>query len=111
MKLISIGMMVAMTLACSGAVPVAESEQLPESHVTVQDLDRQIQLVKEQIEKFNAMVKNFDRKASMLQSHDYTGSRDAAIVREHCRGIAADLTKHLAALEQHRQEMIEQQRK
>ena len=84
--------------------PPAEQE----SQMTVQDLDRQIQFLKDNIEKYNALAKSFDRKASSLQSHDFTGYRSAASVRDECQSIAADLEKHMHTLEQQRANLEKQ---
>ena len=86
-----------------------EAAVAPDSKVTVQELDRQIRFLKDNIEKYNGMAKFFDQKSGSLQSHDYTGSRDAAAIRDECRGIAQDLEAHLAKLEEQREKMLEQQ--
>jgi prefoldin subunit 5 len=94
-----------LSLASLGAAVNADQPQPPaqqESKVTIQDLDRQIQFLKDNIEKYNSMANAFDRKASSLQSHDFTGYRDAAAVRDECRSIASDLQKHMETLEQQR---------
>lgn len=81
-----------------------------ESQATVQDLDRQIHLLKDNIEKYKALAKTFDRKVGSLQSHDYTGARDAAALRDECQGIAKDLESHLAKLEERRAQMVGQEK-
>jgi hypothetical protein len=90
---------------------VAYADQPPaqqEAQLTIQDLDRQIQFLKDNIEKYNAMANAFDRKATSLQAHDYTGYRAAAAVRDECRGIADDLEKHMQTLEQQRANLEKQ---
>ena len=92
-----------LSLGCLGAF--VQADQPPaqqESQLTIQDLDRQIQFLKDNIEKYNAMANSFDRKATGLQAHDYTGYRAAASVRDECRSIANDLEKHMQKLEQQR---------
>jgi flagellar motility protein MotE (MotC chaperone) len=86
-----------------------EGVRKPESEVTEHDLDRQIRFLKDNIEKYKGLAKTFDRKAGNLQSQDYTGSRDAAVLRDECRGIATDLEAHLVKLEGQREQMLEQQ--
>lgn len=109
MRAICIGLVVA--LAGLSIMAYGDEQQTTnESQLTVQDLDRQIRFLKDNIEKYNAMAKNFDRKAGSLQSHDFSGSRDAASLRDECRGIAKDLEAHLAKLEAQRAEMGEQQK-
>jgi hypothetical protein len=108
MKWLCCGLMMAMAsvgLMANGQ----ESANKPEEQVTVHDLDRQIRFLKDNIEKYNGLASTFDKKAGSLQSHDYTGSRDAALIRDECRGIARDLEAHLSKLEAKRVEMLEQQ--
>ena len=101
MKAICWGLVFA--LAALGTATCVDQPSAPqESTVTAQDLDRQIQFLKDNIEKYNSMANAFDRKASSLQAHDYTGYRSAAAVRDECRGIANDLEKHMEVLEQQR---------
>ena len=108
MRALYIGLMLAMT--SSGAMVYSEEASVTtESQVTVQDLDRQIKFLHENIEKYNGLARNFDKKAGSLQSRDYTGARDVALLRDECRGIAKDLEAHLAKLEVQRAQMIEQQ--
>lgn len=98
-----------LSLASLGAI--VQADQPPaqqESQVTIQDLDRQIQFLKDNIEKYNAMANSFDRKATSLQAHDYTGYRNAAAIRDECRGIVNDLEKHMQTLEQQRANLEKQ---
>ena len=99
-----------LAITSAGLMANGETEVPPvETATTVQDLDRQIQLLKENIAKYHALAKNFDRKVGSLQSRDYTGARDAATLRDECLGIAEDLEAHLAKLEAQRAEMVAQQ--
>lgn len=86
----------------------APAAQQGEVQITVQDMDRQIQMVKEQIEKYNNFTKYFGRKADSLQARDFSGYRHAAALRDECKGIADDLNKHLKELETQRAKMMEQ---
>jgi hypothetical protein len=109
MKWISGGLVLMM--ACSGLMAAEKSApESTESQLTVQDLDRQIKFLQDNIEKYNSMAKFFDRKAGSLQSHDFTGSRDSAALRDECRGIAQDLENHLGKLEAQREKMLEQKK-
>lgn len=87
-----------------GAAVMAD-EQSPaqaEAPLTRGDYDRQISFLKEQIAKYDSLATTFDRKATRLQSRDYTQFRQAASMREECKAIAEDLKKHLSKLEQER---------
>jgi uncharacterized protein YbaP (TraB family) len=98
-------------MVCAGTLICDEQPAtMAEQTVTAQDLDRQIRFLKDNIKKYTAMAKAFDRKASRLQSHDYNGYRAAAGVRDECQGIANDLQAHLAKLEKQRADMVEQQK-
>lgn len=96
-------------LGVAGMANGDEPPQNNENHLTVQDLDRQIQLLKDNIEKYNGLANAFDRKADNLRSHDFSGYRNAATMSQECRGIAKDLEAHLATLEAQRAEMAKQQ--
>jgi hypothetical protein len=91
-------------LLSSGQGIMAVEEPTPsyEAPMTLSDYDRQIPFLKEQIAKYDSLATSFDRKASRLQSRDYTQFRRAASFRDECKAIAADLRKHLAKLEQER---------
>jgi hypothetical protein len=108
MKLICAGLML-MVASVGLMANESEASAKPESQMTVQELDGHIRFLKENIEKYNGMARLFDQKAGSLQSHDFTGSRDAALIRDECRGIAQDLESHLAKLEEQRAKMVEQQ--
>ena len=81
---------------------MASAQETPEisteSPVAV-DYDSQIQTLKKEIDKYNNMARQFDRKASMLRSRDFSGSRNAALIRDRCKEVANDLQKHLDALQ------------
>lgn len=108
MKWICGGLMMVMA-TCGLMANGEQAPAKPEAQLTTQDLDRQIQFLKDNIDKYNSLAKTFDRKVGSLQSQDYTGARDAAVLRDECRGIAKDLEAHLVKLEEKRAQMIEQQ--
>ena len=108
MRWIGSGLMMVMA-SCGLMANGEEASPKAEQQTTVHDLDRQILFLKDNIEKYNAMAKSFDRKVGDLQSKDYNGSRDFAVLRDECRGIAKDLESHLVTLEQKRAQMQEQQ--
>ncbi len=101
-----------LVFAMVGVGAVAYAEDAPaktEASVTVQDLDREIQFLKNNVEKYNELARIFDRKGDSLQSHDFMGYRNAMSMRDECRGIAKDLESHLAMLEQQRADMLKGQ--
>ena len=98
-----------LSLASLGTAAYADqppSQQEPQE--SIQDLNRQIQFLKDNISKYNSLANSFDRKASELQAHDFTGYRNAATLRDECRGIAGDLEKHMQTLEQQRAALLKQ---
>lgn len=79
--------------------------------ITIEDIDRQIEMTKDQITKYKGLASMFDRQASSLQSHDYSGSRHAAVIRDEILSLEKDLQQHLQELEKTRTEMIAAQPK
>jgi cob(I)alamin adenosyltransferase len=99
-------MMVAGLGAAENNAPPAPKS---ENHASVQDYDRQISLLKENIEKYNELARSFERKADSLQSHDFMGYRNTSAMAEECRGIVKDLETHLSTIEQQKAELIQAQ--
>lgn len=97
-------------MGCGMAVSAETPPEKPEAELTVRDLDRQIQMLRDSIDKYESLAKSFDRKAASLQSHDYNGYRSATGLRDECRGIAEDLSSHLLKLEQQRADMLSKQK-
>lgn len=88
-----------------GAFCADTSPAASETEVSVENVDYQIKLVKEQIAKYDNLANTFDRKVQNLEFEDYTSSRDAANMRDICRGIAKDLQQRLTSLEQQKAQM------
>ena len=107
MKLIGWGLFFCLT-GLGTAVHADQPPAQQEPQESIQDLNRQIQFLKDNIAKYNSLANSFDRKASELQSHDFTGYRNAATLRDECQGIADDLEKHMQTLEQQRAKLLKQ---
>jgi hypothetical protein len=75
--------------------------------VSLQEMDYQIQLVKQYIAEYNNQAFLFDEKAQSLLSHDFLGYRNAEAMSGRCKAIADDLTNHLSQLEKQRAEMAQ----
>ena len=88
-----------------------EADDQPSSEVSIRDYDQQIVLLKQEIARYNSLAMHFDRKASQLRAKDFSGYRNAAVLRDRCREIASDLQKHLEELEKQETELIEAQKK
>lgn len=104
-------------VACLGSIlcaqqpcPAPSSEPAPEP-LTLQDIDYQIELCKQYIEKYKNQAYIFDDKAQTLLSHDFTDYREAEAMSERCQAIADDLSRHLQELEKQREQMLERQPK
>ena len=70
--------------------------------VTLDDIDFQIKITKEAIEKYKNQAYLFDQKAQSLMPHDFMGYRNAENLSQQSQTIADDLTQHLQQLEQQR---------
>ena len=95
-------------LACFGCeATTGPASPPPSGPVTLQDIDFQIKITKEAIEKYKAQAYVFEQKAESLMPHDYMGYRGAENLSQQSQAIADDLTQHLQQLEQQRK-VIEQ---
>lgn len=104
MKLIP-SMMIA-ALACVGCEAVGGSTPTSAPSATgpvsLQDIDFQIKITKEAIEKYQNQAYLFDQKAQSLMPHDFLGYRQAEGLSQQSQTIADDLTQHLQQLEAQR---------
>ena len=93
-------------LACVGSEAAAggapTSSPAPTGPVTLQDIDFQIKITKDAIEKYKERAFLFDKKAQSLMPHDFLGYREAESLSQQCQTIADDLTQHLQQLEEQR---------
>ena len=100
-------------LAMTGCTGVAqEPPQEPPAQaqpVSLQDIDYQIKITQEFIEKYKAQAYLYDQKAESLLSHDFLGYREAEGMSQQAQDIANDLTNHLQQLEAKRAEMVRKQ--
>ncbi len=106
---------VAAALLSCGA-PLAMCEETtppppPQQQTTVEDLNRQIEMTKEQIVKYKALAAHFNRHASELQSHDFSGARHAAMIRDEILSLNKDLQQRVLDLEKSRDELLASQGK
>ena len=94
-------------LACVGCEAAGGSPPAPSATgpVSLQDLDFQIKITKEAIEKYKNQAFLFDQKAQSLMPHDYLGYRQAEGLSQQCQTIADDLTVHLQQLEEQRKSL------
>jgi hypothetical protein len=101
-----ISTIVVAALACVGCEATAASPATPPPSttgpVTLQDIDFQIKITKEAIEKYKNLVYVFDQKAQSLLPHDFLGYREAEGLSQQCQTIADDLSNHLQQLEEQR---------
>lgn len=99
-------MMIAV-LACVGCEAAEGSSPAPSATgpVSLQDLDFQIKITKEAIEKYKNQAFLFDQKAQSLMPHDYLGYRQAEGLSQQCQTIADDLTQHLQQLQEQRKSL------
>ena len=104
MRLMSIIAVAAAVCLGYEAMAGGDSESPPGTTgpVSVQDIDFQIKITKEAIEKYKAQAYVFDQKAQSLMPHDFMGYRGAENLSQQCQTIADDLTQHLSQLEQQR---------
>ena len=87
------------------AVPTANEEQV----TPVQNLDIQIKLIQQQIDKYSGMALAFQSKAQQLQFQDFEGFRHAAKMAEICQGIANDLKGRLQTVLDEKAKLLEKQ--
>lgn len=103
---------VAALLSCGAPLAIcAESTPPQKTQTTVEDLNRQIEMTKEQIVKYKGLASMFDRHASELQSHDYSGARHAAMIRDEILSLNKDLQQRVKDLEKARDELVASQAK
>ena len=95
------------SILCAQQPCVAPSTESAPEPITLQDIDYQIELCKQYIEKYKNQAYIFDDKAQSLLSHDFTDYREAEAMSERCQAIAGDLTNHLQELEKQRERMLE----
>ena len=76
---------------CQESAPTVNEEQV----TPVQNLDIQIKLIQQQIDKYSGLALAFQSKAERLQFQDFEGFRHAAKMAEICQGIANDLKGRL----------------
>jgi hypothetical protein len=106
-------MLIAAALCCTGSygfcqdTPKATEQKEVVQATTVQDIDMQIGLVKEQIAKYQGMALAFQRKTESMQFQDFENSRQSARMMEICQGIANDLNARLKELEQQKEKLLE----
>jgi hypothetical protein len=96
----------AAALVCFGSPAQCEEPAQQPPKVTIESLDGQISLIKEEIAKYNNLANMFDRKSSELQSQDFSGSRHAASLRDELRARVKDLEGKLQELETTRSDML-----
>ena len=68
--------------------------------VTMEDIDYQIKITKDYIEKYKMQTYMFNQKAQNLMSRDFFGYRTAATMSDRSQAIVDDLTRHLQCLEE-----------
>lgn len=84
--------------------PVKEEQVTP-----IQNLDIQINLIQQQIDKYSGMALAFQSKAERLQFQDFEGFRHAAKMAEICQGIANDLKGRLQMVLEEKAKLQEKQ--
>ena len=91
-------------IGCVAATGISSTPPPPSATgpVTLDDIDFQIKITKEAIEKYKNQAYLFDQKAQSLMPHDFMGYRNAENLSQQSQTIADDLTQHLQQLEQQR---------
>jgi hypothetical protein len=77
-----------------------ETKQAPTQAVTVQDYDKQIAQLKEDIARYEGLASVYQQQAQLVEFRDFSGYQDATNLQNRCLAIAADLKEHLKVLEQ-----------
>lgn len=97
-------------LGCFGPLTVCQDEVNGVNQTqptTVQDLDMQIKLIQQQIDKYSGVALAFQRKAERMQFQDFESYRHDAKLAEICQGIANDLKARLQAIEEQKAKLSE----
>lgn len=86
--------------------PVSSSTTGP---VTLQDIDDQIAITKEFIDRYKMRAYMFNQKAQSIMSRDFLGYRSAETLSEQSQSIVDDLIAHLHQLEKERAALVQRQ--
>jgi hypothetical protein len=107
MKYMVLAGVLLLTSVC-GSVIADDQNSKTEAPLTLEDYDRQISILNEQIAKYDSLAAEFDRKAQRIQPRDFSQFRRAVSMREECKSLSEDLKKHLATLEQERENLAKE---